>query len=225
MTGTPGILVVTSCTSLKTPIARIRPVAAEDLYTGQQHIRLMRGVQAYRQAGSPWGLLDLRIVSACHGLVDARTELTAYDESFTGLSPNEIKLRADTLGIPGAIADLLSRPRRLTLLLLGDNYLQAAQIVDRQLLPGPVVALTSPRAGARLPSLPSLTVIPLYNPEARRYSCGLTALKGELGARVLKRLAMTPDCRLPEGSRRWSEWLDGAKRPPAQHADQMELVA
>ena len=104
MTAAPGILVVTSCTSLKAPTARSGSVAAEDLYTGQQHLRLMRGVRAYRRAGSPWGPLDLRILSACHGLVDARTELTGYDESFTGLSREAIKVRADALGIPSAIA-------------------------------------------------------------------------------------------------------------------------
>ena len=220
MTATSGILVVTSCTSLKAPTARTGSVAAEDLYTGQQHLRLMRGVRAYRRAGSPWGPLDLRILSACHGLVDARTELTGYDESFTGLSREAIKVRADALGIPSAIAALLSRPWRLALLLLGDTYLQAARISDRQSLRGPVVALTSPKAGARLPSLPLLTVIHLYNPEARRFSCGLTALKGELGARVLERLAAAPDTPLAARSGNWLEWLEGA-----ESADQLPLVA
>jgi hypothetical protein len=91
----PRILIVTSCTGEKS-VTQERALTladfekgaahvkkreqelkeqltqAEDLYSGLQHVRLMRGVRAFREAHAPNGsgaMLDLWILSAGYGLV------------------------------------------------------------------------------------------------------------------------------------------------------------
>jgi hypothetical protein len=204
-----GILVLTSCTATKAD-ADSAPLAAEDLYTGQQHVRLMRGVRAYRAAGEPNGPIDLRVLSAGHGVIEAATRLATYDETFSGLTRGEVRRRGEALGVPADVAALLSRPRNLILLVLGDLYLHSAALSDDLRLGGPTIALTSPRAGARLPAIPRLTVVPLHNREARRFSCGLTALKGDLAHRLLDRLIETPVADVPHSAEALLTWLEAS---------------
>jgi hypothetical protein len=191
------ILVLTSCTAAKVSGSLRHAVPAESLYNGQQHQRLMRGVEVYRAAGEPGGELHLHILSAGHGVVAGHELLRSYDQSFTQLSRGEVRDRAQDLGVPTAVGDLLGRSWRLAVLLLGDDYLNAADLTERTALGGPAYAFTSPNTGQRLPQLSRLRVIPLHNHDARRFSCGLVALKGELAGRLLQGLATAPNTRWP----------------------------
>jgi hypothetical protein len=220
---TSDILVLTSCTATKAPVAARRGAPAEELYAGQQHVRLMRGVNAYRGAGEPSGALDLRIVSAGHGVVPARRPLLPYDETFSELPRGEVRRRGEALGIPAAVASALAQPRALNVVLLGDLYLHASALPDDLVLGAPTLALTSPNSGRRLPDLPGLVVVGLHNREARRFSCGLAALKGELARRLLVRLADgTPAADVPATAEGFLTWLeDQACAVP----DQLPLMA
>src|SRR5688572_20556885 len=100
----------------------------------------MDGVRAYRRSGQFAGRLQLRIVSAEHGLLPARRPVTPYEQTFTGLPRKAIRARADELGIPSEVGKLLERPYRLALLLLGDLYLEACQFDSSLRLGGPTVA-------------------------------------------------------------------------------------
>jgi hypothetical protein len=219
----PGgrILVLTSCTATKAEL-HSGSAPAEELYAGQQHVRLMRGVRAYRSAGEPHGSLDLRIVSAGHGLVGSRTRLSSYDETFTGLARSEVRRRGAALGIPAAVSRLLERPWRLAIILLGDLYLHAAALEDDLVLGGPTIALASPNSGARLPSIPGLAVVPLHNREARRFSCGLTALKGDLAARLISRLIHDAPGDVPDDADELLAWLEA---PSRTRPTQLSMVA
>lgn len=182
----------------------------------------MRGVRAYRSAGEPSGSLELRILSAGHGVVGARTRLSPYDQTFSGLPRSEVRRRGEALGVPAAVARLLERPWRLIIILLGDLYLHATALSDDVVLGGPAIALTSPNSGARLPSIPGLTVVPLHNREARRFSCGLTALKGDLAERLLCRLIDDLPEDLPDDADALLAWLEASSQDrPAQ----LSLVA
>lgn len=187
------ILVMSSCTASKLPIPREESTAAEALYTGQQHLRLMRGVTTYRAAGAPAGDLCFRILSARHGLLSSTSAIKPYDQSFSGLPAPEIRSQAQKMQIPGAVEDALRRPFRLGLLLLADPYLRACDLSDATAIGGPLIAFCSPAAATRLPRLSGLRTVTLSNVEARRFSCGMIALKGELGRRILERLAHHPD--------------------------------
>lgn len=191
------IVAVTSCTASKVPDALDEAGLpkerwAEHLYAGQQHLRLMGGVRAYRAASQPAGPLKLRILSAFYGLLTPRQKVSSYEHTFSGLPRAAIRAQADALKVPEHVRDLLGAPYRVALLLLGDHYLEACQLDEAVELGGPTVAFCSPSVARRLPRLDNLHAVPLSNATARRFSCPLVGLKGELAGRALARLAEAP---------------------------------
>jgi hypothetical protein len=222
MSDAPSILVLSACTASKISAGSTRAVRAEELYDGQQHRRLMRGVETYRAAAEPSGPLDLKIVSAAHGVIPGHQPLRSYDSSFSGLRPGQVHLLATKLGIPQAISSLLSARRRLAVLLLGDNYLRAAEISDDITLGAPTLVFTSPGPAARLPAVRGLHPIALSNQDARRFSCGLIGLKGELVARILSRLVHRRSTEIPLDREGMLAWLADAPHELRIQRDQMQ---
>ena len=168
----------------------LRP--AEELYTGQQHARLMRGVTAFRSAHPTTGkgpALDLRILSAGYGIVPGSQKLAPYEATFQGMGKAELRKWAGTLGVPAAFRDAVARPYDLALVLLGDDYLDACAFDASVKLGGPTLLFCGKNTLKKLPKLGNLHAVALTNAEAKRFSCGLVALKGELGSRILSRLA------------------------------------
>jgi hypothetical protein len=166
-------------------------LAAEDLYVGEQHRRLMGGVRDLR-AAQPGIDVDLRIVSARHGVVRGSRRLRSYDASFSGLGGPQIDRAAEGLRIRGSLRTHLREERSLILLLLGEDYMRAAGIGPTTKLGGPTIAFGGRwlvRRGGDLP----LRVVPAGRKEAQRFSCGVVGLKGELAARLLRLMAHEPD--------------------------------
>ena len=168
---------------------------AEELYTGQQHVRLMRGVRAFREKHPTNGAgpaLELHILSAGYGLISGDRKLAPYEATFQGMKAKELRSWADALGVPAAIRGLLSQPFDLCLLLLGDSYLKACALDEQLVLGGRVIVLCGSRMAKRLPQRSNLTVIPLSNPDAKRFGCPLISLKGELARQLLAKIAIQP---------------------------------
>ncbi len=188
-----GVLVVSSCTATKLQTSSGQAHWAESLYTGQQHTRLMRGVKQYREAEEPAGELRFQILSAYHGLLPARRSISSYDHSFSGLPTAVIRKQGLEKKVPSDMRKLLRKPFDLGLLLLGDPYLRACDLDADVELGGPLLCFCSPAVARRMPMIPGLRTIPLANAEARRFSCGLIALKGELGGRMLSGLTLEPE--------------------------------
>jgi hypothetical protein len=181
------VLILTSCTSRKLLGARGTTALAERLYAGEQHRRLMEGVEFFRIAQCAFEI-DLRILSAGFGLIRGSRRLPLYDLSFSGMGAADIEARAQELKIPHSLGRLLSEEHALTLLLLGDDYMRAASIDALRRVGGPVIAFGGEKLSQRADGLP-LRVIPARKAEARRFSCGLVGLKGELAKRLLTLLA------------------------------------
>jgi hypothetical protein len=188
-----NILVVSSCTATKLDVPDGQTRWAESLYAGQQHMRLMRGIKEYRAEEQPAGRLSFRILSAFHGLISPRASVYSYDHSFSGLPVQTIRQQAREKNVPDDIRKILGKPFDLGLLLLGDPYLRACDLDADVKLGGPLISLCSPAAAKRLPKIAGLRTITLTNTEARHFSCSLVALKGELGGRLLIRLATEPE--------------------------------
>ena len=188
-----AILVVSSCTATKlaTPDGQSR--CAESLYAGQQHMRLMRGVKEYRDAGKPAGELRFPILSAFYGLLPSGRRVSSYDRSFSGLPTAAIRLQGREQNVPQDIRKLLRKSFDLGVLLLGDPYLRACDLDADVELGGPLLCFCSPAVARRMPKIDGLRTVSLANAEARRFSCGLIALKGELGGLLLSQLAADPD--------------------------------
>jgi hypothetical protein len=164
--------------------------SAEDLYSGLQHIRLMKGLRAAREAGRLD--VELQVLSAGYGLVSGSAMLAPYEATFAGMKGLELRQWARALHVPQAIRKLLGQQRDLTILLLGEDYLQACEIAADLVLGSPTIALCSAASAKRLPTMPSLHKVVVTNADAKRFSCGLVGLKGELTSRVLQRLSTDP---------------------------------
>jgi hypothetical protein len=163
---------------------------AEDLYRGQQHLRLMRGVHAARVAGTVD--VDLRIVSAGYGVVAGGEHLAPYGCTFQGMSRAQRRVWARRLDVPNAARRTLAEPFDLALVLLGDEYLDACGLEQTLELGGPTLVFCGSRAALRLPALPRLTPVHLATAHTRLFRCGLVGLKGEIGGRLLARAAAAP---------------------------------
>jgi hypothetical protein len=208
----PKLLVLTSCTGQKAVQnsrcltlddfrrgpARIREreeelgdqlTAAENLYSGMQHVRLMRGIQVARN--SQLGI-DLKIVSAGYGVVDSKRKLAPYEATFIGMDKITLREWAGQLSIPRNVRSVLAATHDLALVLLGDGYLTTCELDVNIKLGGPTLFLCGKASAAKLPVLPALHPILLSNVDAKRFSCGLVGLKGEVAARILEAIAADP---------------------------------
>ena len=182
------VVVVTSCTNTKVPLGPDGLVPAESLYVGEQHRRLMRGVSAFRGA-CPNVELDLSIVSAGHGLVGADALVGPYDATFSGVGSARLEEEGERLRIPRDLGLRLSEPYKLGILLLGTDYLRASTISSAWTVGGPTIAFCSAASARRLKGIQDLTCVHAGRDEARRFSCGLVGLKGEMAGRMLELLA------------------------------------
>ena len=157
-------------------LSPLRRPAAE-MYTGQQHVHLMKGVRRLRKRYG-FDTVMVRIVSAGYGLVAENRLIAPYNASFNDMTRREARAWARQLGIARDVRDA-AVGFRLAIFLLGDRYLDAIE-------PPP-----SPAAGQRLVFLarpakerglrpPGVTVVPAGRTEATTYGAGLVALKGRM---------------------------------------------
>jgi hypothetical protein len=161
---------------------------AEDLYTGQQHLRLLRGLQPARTHLGE-SAIDLWILSAGYGLIPGNQQIAPYECTFQGMNKTALRTWAQHLQVPTAMRQLLATPYDLALLLLGDSYMAACALDKSVQLGGPTLAFSGSTMAKQLPPLANLRTVVLTNQEAKRFRCGLVALKGDLVARLLKLIA------------------------------------
>jgi hypothetical protein len=164
---------------------------AELLYSGMQHQRLMRGVQAARATAGL--VVDLNIVSAGYGLIPGAKLLAPYEATFIGMKKPEARDWAKQLNLAHDVRQLLAQPYDLGLVLLGDDYLEALALDEGVKLGGPTILFCGKASAARLPDLKGLQPVVLANKDATRFSCGMVGIKGELASRLLERLALRPE--------------------------------
>lgn len=186
MTDALRVNVVTSCTGRKIALAPGEKAAAERLYGGQHHLRLMRGVEQLRGTGAR---VDLWIVSAGHGLVHGSTPLAPYERTFQGRRATERNAMSSELGIPTAIRTVLATNADLAIVLLGEDYLQACQLGD-DIAPGsPTLVFAAASASLALRHIAGVRIVTLSVEHTQQFGAGLVALKGEVGGRLLGALA------------------------------------
>ncbi len=178
------------------------------LYAGQQHVRLMGGIRKAQEAQLD---VQLQIVSAGYGLVEAGKKIFPYEVTFTGMNKRELLEWSTQRNIPADFRAMLAQPYDLALILLGDSYLEACQWDQNVQLGGPTLLFCGSSAAGRLPELPQLEVVALANQDAKRFACGLVGLKGEVAARLLLLLSMGEA--LPSGAEALLQKLETVRLP------------
>jgi hypothetical protein len=161
--------------------------SAEEIYTGQQHLRLMKGISLYRETLVNENV-DLWILSAGYGLIPAERDVVPYECTFQGMKTAEISDWSRHLQISETARKVFAEKADLTLVLLGDSYLKALNLDDSFEFASPTVFLCSNGSQKLIKGNGRIKIVPLSNKEAKRFSCGLVALKGELAARILKKI-------------------------------------
>ncbi|MEM7066766.1 MAG: tRNA-guanine transglycosylase DpdA [Cyanobacteria bacterium P01_B01_bin.77] len=210
----PRVLVITSCTGekrfkpenqltledFKQP-AQLRKREAElkeygcpagEMYTGMQHRRLMEGVQTLRECLGQ-DALDVMILSAGYGLVSEGQKIVPYEVTFNGMKAHEVDAWAVHIGVHGAIEQAIEG-YDLVFFLLGDSYLRAVALPVETRAEQTLVFLASKGQAKSIKGLEAKTfVMPLSNPEAKRYRYGLVGLKGFLFKRFAESIVDTSD--------------------------------
>src|SRR5690349_18074139 len=143
---------------------------AAKMYTGQQHVRLMRGVRAWAAGhegnGSRRRAPSLFIVSAGYGLLPGSRKVAPYECTFEGMKARELWAWADRLNVPADFRRAVAKPYDLGILLLGDAYLTTCRLDAAVSFGGPTLLFCGGRAAERVPRLPNLRVVALSNPDA-----------------------------------------------------------
>ena len=193
------ILILTACTSKKkfkpanlltkkdfkaigTPAFKVHEeqlntfqTAAGEMYTGQQHLRVMRGLQKLRQAGLS---VDLKIVSAGYGLLNENTLIVPYEMTFIGMRKKEYQTWAQHLKL-SEITQYM-RLYDLVLVLLGKEYLRAIDFGVQFQHKGILIFISAAGAIEHIPTGPDIYTIALNNQTASRLGAGLVSLKGRI---------------------------------------------
>jgi hypothetical protein len=164
-------------------------VPAEKLYRGQQHVRLMRGVEAARDLGH---LVSVSIVSAGYGLVAGDDAVAPYECSFQGMSAPERREWAVRLGLADSVSQLLEQRADAAIVLLGEDYFSACAPTGELPRRVPTIVLCGARTALGMQPAANVYPMVLHVSDTRRFACGLVGLKGEVAGRLLAWLAADP---------------------------------
>jgi len=157
---------------------------AEELYIGQQHLRLMEGVRHFRKIFGDESV-ELWILSAGYGIIPGNKIIVPYECTFKGLQSANFRKWVYKLHIPNKAQEFFSKQSDVCFVLLGDLYLKALFLDAFTEFTSPTIFLASKLSQKRIKGIGRLNVLPLSNKEAKQFSCGLIGLKGELCKRFL----------------------------------------
>jgi hypothetical protein len=174
------VLAIVPCTGLKANAV----CNAEDLYQGRGHRLLMSGVAAARQIGIS---IDLRIVSARHGLLKGTDLVCPYDETFSGLPKHKIVSVGEKMQLPSLLQDLLTCDSYdLGIVALGSNSAKACGAGQQILMASyPILQISAAGEAAVDGWIADALVVRLHKSDCTRFSAPHTALKGAVSGGLL----------------------------------------
>jgi len=160
---------------------------AGEMYTGQQHILLKRGIAVARANGIQ---VDLRILSAGYGLIPENQIIVPYEATFKGMTMGQLHAWARSLGVPQAFGQCIQNGYDFGMVLLGEKYLRACQIGPQATFGIKTLLLGSAAAIGHLPQLTNLRCRVAGPAEAHLLGgAGSTGIKGKIARRTLEKLA------------------------------------
>jgi len=160
---------------------------AYQMYTGNQHARLMAGIEEVRANGAS---VDIHIISAGYGLLDGDQEIVPYECTFSRMRACEIVDWSSRLKIPESARQLFQKTDYdMVLVLLGDDYLRSLQLNDDVVFGSPTLFLCASKSERFIQGKGDYHIHKLSPADAKRFHCGLVGLKGELARRLLVALS------------------------------------
>jgi len=160
---------------------------AHQMYTGNQHARLMAGIEEIRVSGAT---VDLHIISAGYGLLDGEQEIVPYECTFSRMRAHEIVDWSSKLEIPAKARKLFASANYdLVLVILGDDYLRSLQLAEDVVFGSPTLFLCASKSERFIQGTGYYRIHKLSPADAKRFHCGLVGLKGELARRLLVALS------------------------------------
>ena len=157
---------------------------AEEIYSGEQHKRLLRGVKQFREKYGGESI-DLRILSAGFGIISGNKQIVPYECSFNEMNSRELTEWSRFLKIPDMGKEILIKKYDLIIVLLGEKYLRSLSLEEGLIFNSPVLFLTGKASERYIQGEGNISKVIVSNNEAKRFSCGLVGLKGELASRIL----------------------------------------
>jgi Queuine tRNA-ribosyltransferase len=170
-------------------------VAAGELYQGRQHLQLMQGVNALRQAFGD-AVVDVKIISAGFGLVDEEEKLPPYNATFADQSSAKVMAIAQRLGIPQAMDQLMQGQYDCAFFLLGENYLLSIGLPFAHTPSFPCLFLSGPSSHKRIPRSMPYRFVRVGQDDSIEFSYNLIGLKGQL-FKLFADQIINPDPRTP----------------------------
>lgn len=167
---------------------------AGDIYAGEQHLRLMRGVRSMREVTGKELRIEVAVdvLSAGYGLIPECRMVAPYELTFSTMKSKELRDWSDTLSVPEDFRKIVTLKYDLCLILMGDNYLAACALEENVSFGGPTILFCGTRTAKKLKAMQNVRVVPISNSDAKRFSCGLVGLKGELAARLMTHVKSNP---------------------------------
>jgi hypothetical protein len=153
---------------------------AGQMYTGEQHVHLMRGVHAARSAGHQ---VAVHIISAGYGVLCEDEPIAPYEATFNDMGKKDCIEWGQELRIPQRVQEILDEPADMSLVLLSEKYLDAAQVDAVNEVAGPTWAICASSAVKRFS--PSIQKVPLVQADTKRFHTTMIGLKGAVAALVL----------------------------------------
>ncbi|GAB6179916.1 hypothetical protein JCM14036_12350 [Desulfotomaculum defluvii] len=156
---------------------------AGELYTGKQHVSLMKGVQEYRNQG---GQIDVNILSAGYGLLNEEDSIVPYEVTFSTMNSLELKEWSKCLNVT---ADLQKKIKDydVVFMLLGDKYLQAVNWLKLETRKDQKLVFFAGQSGKqKILIKPNYHLIAVTEQEAKVFHSGLVEIKGTLMAMLLR---------------------------------------
>lgn len=170
-------------------------VEAGKLYQGRQHLQLMQGVDALRQAFGH-AVVDVKIISAGFGLVDEEEKLPLYNATFADQSSAKVITIAQRLGIPQAMDQLMQGQYDCAFFLLGENYLLSIGLPFAHTPSFPCLFLSGPSSHKRIPRSMPYRFVRVGQDDSIAFSYNLVGLKGQL-FKLFADQIINPDPRTP----------------------------
>lgn len=154
---------------------------AGSMYTGKQHVFLMRGIDHYRKCGYQ---IDLDIISAGYGLINENELIVPYEVTFNSMDSTTIKQWARKQGITTKLQSRIMN-YDLVFFLLGDKYLQSVEwpltITSDQKL----IFFAGESSKSKVLVEENYYLMSIGEKEAKKFRCGLIGIKGDLFAKLL----------------------------------------